>query len=228
MSTQHGPRVDYIGHERAPVIVIDDFVKNADALFAEGTRSTFQPVAGHLYPGLRAPAPQSYMKAIVSGLESMVAEVFEMRDAKIHGVESDFSLVATPRDKLQLLQCLPHIDGPDMNLIAVLHYLCQPEAGGTSFYRHRSTGFESVDAARRDRYFAALGAELKTNGPPPQDYVSGDTPLFQRIDSVGAVFNRVVIYRSASLHSGDIGRDVNFDGDPNTGRMTVNTFFHFR
>ena len=41
------------------------------------------------------------------------------------------------------------------------------------------------------------------------------------------VFNRVLIYRSMTLHSADIAEDFDFDPDPRTGRLTVNALFNF-
>ena len=148
-------------------------------------------------------------------------------DLDTRRIEGDFSIVTTPREDLELLQCIPHIDTVDPGQIAVLHYLCRPEHGGTAFYRHRRTGFESVSAGRLPVYEQAIDADLRALGHPGRDYIHGDTPMFERIAHVGAAFNRLVLYPSMILHSGSIGFDYRFDADPASGRLTANAFLQF-
>ena len=57
-------------------------------------------------------------------------------------------------------------------------------------------------------------------------YINGDTELFEQIASVPAVFNRILIYRRNSLHSGCIDRDFVPDPNPLTGRLSINCFMH--
>ena len=220
------PRVMVIGAERAPVVVIDDFFSDPGYLIDCAAACTFGPVVNNLYPGVRAPAPESYVRAVVGRVAPLVYEVFGLTG--LTGRTCDFSLVTTRPEQLQLLQAFPHFDSTDTGRLAVLHYLCPPAMGGTSFYRHRSTGYESITGDRREPYLERLGAELKASGPIERTYVNGDTPLFERIGIVDAEHNRLVIYRSVTLHSGNIGRDFEFDSDPRKGRLTLNTFLHFQ
>ncbi|MDR3527576.1 MAG: DUF6445 family protein [Rhizomicrobium sp.] len=221
------PKIEHIGSEGAAVVVIDDFIEDPDALVDFAASHPFQPVTQNLYPGVRARAPEAYARGVVSRIEGMVRQTYGLSDSPLIGVQCDFSLVTTSLDKLQLLQALPHFDTTNLNQFAVLHYLCPAERGGTSFYRHRSTGFESVSGDRHDAYLAKLGAELKASGPPERAYIDGDTALFERIAKVDAAFNRLVIYRSACLHSGNIRRDFGFEQDVRKGRLTVNMFLLF-
>ena len=73
---------------------------------------------------------------------------------------------------------------PDGGQIAVLHYLFDTPHGGTSFYRHRSTGFESITPERAEDYAARLRQELEAS-PPPAAYTTGDTELFEGADPRG-------------------------------------------
>ena len=120
---------------------------------------------------------------------------------------------------------MPHFDATSAGQIAVLHYLCDASHGGTAFYRHRSTGFETITPERLQPYIATLSAELERT-PPPQAYVTGDTPLFEQIGAVEARFDRAVIYPSRLLHSGDI-RPSSLSLDPRRGRLTANSFLVF-
>jgi len=90
--------------------------------------------------------------------------------------------------------------------LAVLHYLCHPKHGGTSFYRHRHTRFEFVDEARAQTYARAVAAELPILGATAATYICGDDARFERTCSFPAAFNRVLIYQSINLHSADIAR----------------------
>jgi hypothetical protein len=135
-----------------------------------------------------------------------------------------YSLVTTPPAKLVMLQRIPHIDSVTSNGLASVHYLFRKDLGGTAFYRHRSTGFEYIDASRRERYVQVL--EKENSGPdgPGTEYINGDTPLFEQIAKQDGVFNRMLIYRRNSLHSGCIGKDFVPDANPATGRLSINSF----
>ena len=73
-------------------------------------------------------------------------------------------------------------------------------------------------------YGPVLQREVQRHGLPTADYVRSDTPLFEQIAAHEARFNRVLIYRGNTLHSGMISADMAFSDDPRTGRLTVNTF----
>jgi len=65
-------------------------------------------------------------------------------------------------------------------------------------------------------------------GIPPPGYVNGSTALFEQIAAYDAVFNRALVYRGTSLHSGSLPPDFVPDANPRTGRLTVNTFLELR
>lgn len=62
--------------------------------------------------------------------------------------ECFLSLTTTLPEQLVPLQRFPHVDGGDDGKIAILHYLCGVKQGGTAFYRHKSTGFETIANAK--------------------------------------------------------------------------------
>jgi hypothetical protein len=227
-ATQRRCRTEFVGNERSPVLIIDDFFDSPEALVDQAGTCAFQPVTDKYYPGVRARAPNSYIETVVARTDGLIREAFGLGGKWLAGADFDFSMVTTPPAELHLLQRLPHFDATDMCQIAVLHYLCTLDNGGTSFYRHRGTGFETITLERRDRYLKALDADLKALGMPDQVYIGGDTKIFERIGGVEAAFNRLVVYRGAVLHSGDIPRDFGFAHDVRAGRLTVNTFLYYR
>jgi hypothetical protein len=122
---------------------------------------------------------------------------------------------------------VPHIDTHDPNQFAMVHYLCSEHYGGTSFYRHRTTGHESITDTRLEEYFRILKQEVMTGGLPKLAYINGDTSLFERIAQIEVKFNRAIIYRSNALHAGDISEALGLAKNPDDGRLTLNTFINF-
>jgi hypothetical protein len=217
-----------VGDGNEPVAVIDNFLSTPELLIDyAAAHCAFEGVSDTFYPGARARIPPIYSFAVRAFLGAIIGETFGLGDSGIAGELAYFSLVTTPPGKLNLLQRMPHCDSNDPKQLAVLHYLCGPEHGGTSFYRHRRTRFEFVDAARSPAYGGALDADVAAFGPPPARYICGDDPRFERTASFAAAFNRVIIYRSINLHSADIGPGFRFDLSPRTGRLTANTFLYY-
>ena len=214
-------RVDHVGNARAPVVVIEGAWPDAHALVDIAAARTDYSVRSLYYPGVRSSAPPEYAHATVANLRELIRATFDLT-GEIVITESTFSLVATPADKLVPFQRVPHFDSADPSRIAVLHYLS--DLGGTSFYRHRSTGTEIVTASEQERYMRTVNAEVKDGGMPPAQYVDGDTPLFERIARYDAVFNRMLVYRGSMLHSVNVPPGFVPDLNPRTGRLSLNTF----
>jgi len=221
--------VQRVGREQAPVLVVDDFLADPGVLIDVAEQdATFDAVTDTFYPGIRAPLPAIYRFAVRAFLGNLIAGTFGLGERAVARELGHFSLVTTPPARLTPLQRQPHVDSADPLQLAVLHYLCDATHGGTSFYRHRGTGFESIDAARIVPYGAALRMEGETRGPPPSGYIRGDDAGFERTASFEAAFNRVLVYRSITLHSPDIAPAASFDARPRSGRLTANTFFFYR
>jgi len=218
-----------IGAEREPVLVIDNFLSQPQLLveFA-AEHAAFDGVSDAFYPGCRAPVPAIYCFALRAFLGPAIERTFGLQNSVVTGELSHFSLVMTPPGRLQAVQRMPHFDNTNPKQLAVLHYLCKPEDGGTSFYRHRRSGFEFVDEGRRAAYEQAVALDFAAYGPPPAKYICGDDPRYERTHSFAAAFNRVLIYRSINLHSADIAPAFDFERDPRRGRLTANTFFFYR
>jgi hypothetical protein len=215
-----------IGREGQTLVTIDNFAGDPDALRRAAIETRFEP-GRHHYPGIRAELPPTYLEAQLPLITRIVRQIFgRYGDVKV--VDASFSIVTTPPDQLSLQQRLPHCDAFDPGRIAFIHYL-MPAGGheivdkGTAFYRHRSTGFETVNEARRAPYFQSLESELRERGEP-QGYVAGDTELFEQIGVVEARYDRALLYPGFLLHSGAIPADASLSPDPAAGRLTVTAF----
>jgi hypothetical protein len=216
-----------IGKEQQPLLVIDDWVTDPSGLVAYAMQQhDVVPASGH-YPGLRSAAPKAYQAMLVGEMSEFLCKTFTLTSEQLAIADSYYSMVSTPVDKLSVIQQLPHFDQPNPQELAVIHYLCNSSHGGTSFYRHRSSDFEFIDQQRTANYFSLLENEIKQYGMPRKPcYINGENVFFDRVVSVPAKFNRAVIYRCSSLHSGDIPSDYQFDLNPMTGRFTIASFIH--
>ncbi|QDZ08755.1 hypothetical protein FPZ24_15835 [Sphingomonas panacisoli] len=214
--------VEYIGSEREPLVMIDDFAADPDALRSIAITARFGPAAHH-YPGIRADLPADYPPVQVPIIADVLRDVFGQPGA-VEVIDASYSIVTTQPEDLSVNQRLPHCDAFDRGRIALVHYLSPDGGDGTAFFRHRSTGFETVDRSRAVIYTGQLDAELRHGGPPPMSYVAADTPLFERTMLAEARYNRALIYRSYALHSGAISRGASLSPDPETGRLTITGF----
>jgi hypothetical protein len=211
-----------IGREGMPLLVVDDFLAGADALVALAVAKMYTNPTTY-YPGVRAKVPLAYQQAVLEGLGELISDVFKPR-RPLRFTACHFSLVSTPREKLGYLQRIPHADSVNGNELAFVHYLFRGDLGGTAFYRHRSSGFEYVDQARFAEYSRHLEADRVGPHAPPADYISGDTPLYEQIGVQQGVFNRLIMYRRTTLHSGVIHPGFVPDPNPRTGRLSVTGF----
>lgn len=213
-----------IGAEGAPLLVIDQAVADPDRLVRKAARGHFTP-QGAMFPGLRLRAPLSYEVFLERLLRPLLADHFGLpADGRMKFAMCHYSLVSQRPERLVFLQRIPHIDSAAANGLATVHYLFRGDWGGTAFYRHRSTGFETVDQTRHAEYFARLEAEELDEVADTPGYINGDSPLFERIDSVDGAFNRLVVYRRNSLHSGNIDNGRVPPPDVYAGRLSINSF----
>ena len=219
-------RVEHVGREAAPVIVVDDLLSDPEPLLRDAYAATYGAPKIKAFPGVRAPTPADYPAVLRRALLPLLKDVFALEGCDLVGGTSEFSLVTRRPEALEPRQRVPHTDTPDPGLIALLHYLTPGGTSGTSFYRHRATGFESITADRRARYEAALTEEM--NRGAPDGYIGGDTEAFERTGGFEGTFNRLLAYRGSLLHSGDVARDFGFSANPREGRLTANTFFVLR
>jgi hypothetical protein len=219
-----------IGEEREPVIVMDGAMRRPQALVDYAAREVrFEPSAHFRsgYPGLLGPAPLNYVASLVQALRPAIEEAFALKGVAPAGATCNFSLVTLAPEVLSLEQRLPHVDTVDPLQFAILHFLCDGRFGGTGFYRQRATGFETLTPERLEAHKAALARELAAT-PPPSAYVTGDTPIYTQTAAFEARWDRVLVYRSRLLHSGQILDPAALDADPRKGRLTANIFLRFR
>lgn len=217
--------VEVVGTECSPVVIFGDFAPRPDLLVDDAAMLGFAPMGMH-YPGVRAAISKRILAPLITAVEPIIAEVFGY--SKVDVADAFYSLVTTPPDALTPIQRLPHFDGVELERLALLHYLAPDAPGGTAFYRHRATGFETVTATRLAPYRAALESDVAREGLPEPTYIDGNTTMFEQIARFDGRFNRAILYRGNSLHCAWLPGGTPFDTDPRKGRLTLNTFLHCR
>lgn len=214
-----------IGNEEEPLVKVESFMSGAQFLKQYAIEQNQFTPADNYYPGIRMPVPLIYTAALAKNLRQYIKSQFgvDPRDAK--KAVSRFSIVTCPPEKLSLLQQIPHFDAASKNGLAAIHYLADDDTSGTAFYRHRKLGYEYVDAGRYDTYMQTVKQQFEEKAP--HGYICGSTDEYEMIGSFPARYNRLLLYRGSSLHSGIIPETYKFDPNPATGRLTITSFYEF-
>lgn len=216
-------RLIHIGLERHPVMIADEVLQDPQSMIDIACNTPFYVPKHTNYPGINAPLPAAYYEAVIGALRGPLEAAFGVLRAAHLSYFGFFALATTSAAGARPIQRIPHRDSTNPNRLAMVHYLCRGEFGGTGFFRHRATGYESVDVTREDRYVALARRELETSAAADAGFASPQTQSYELIGQSPAVFNRLIVYRSHVLHSALLG-DGGCSADPARGRLTANGF----
>jgi hypothetical protein len=216
-----------IGDEEIPLLIVDNFANSVtDLVEFAGDGSSFQADKNNFYPGKRKTMPSEYGEQICCQYSHLFHSFFGCPKVSIaKNIISALAVVDTPAENLRPIQMLPHIDTPQSNQFAVVHYLCTKEHGGTAFYRHKGTGYQAITQDRLYHYANQVKKEAVTNQIHKNPcYMSGSDNMFEELYSVEARMNRAIIYPSNLLHSGNVNVALGLSSVPNQGRLTISSF----
>jgi hypothetical protein len=204
------------------VTVADNVLLRPQLLAESGLGHEFVEDDSNLYPGVRARVPAEFSRPFHAWLTRTLHCTGVLEEScYIYDDASFFSIVNKSRANLLPLQRIPHYDSTDPRVFAAVIYLFDRANSGTSFYRHRTTGYEKIGEDNKDNYKTALNRNMKTLGPPAREYTNGSNDLFERTHSVDSAFNRIVIYSGNVLHAADIDGSL-FNGNDNSQwRLTI-------
>lgn len=225
------PQIQSVRVGDHPIVFIDNFLQDPQALVETASRSPFALYPGVAerkgYPGVRAPAPGDYSANLTALMEPLIRLNFGVpEDLAVRKSECAYSLTTMLPSDLGPLQRTPHFDASTPHHIAVLLYLCNAEHGGTGFYRHRATGLQQLTPENREHFLDVYYAELNARPPPPR-YFDDSDEHFEFLGMMPARFNRLVVYRGSLLHSAVVNPQCSLSSDPRAGRLTVNSFYDF-
>ena len=216
-----------VGADQQELVRVDSYMQGIDALKEHAIRENNFAVADSFYPGIRMDIPDTYIIQLVRNFHNIIRDFFGLDLRKIKKAVSKYSMVTFKPEDLNLMQRIPHFDAPTRESLAVIHYLCDAPDSGTALYRHRQSGYEYIDRERYDGYVANIQSHYSDPANHPSGYMCGSNADYEEIASFKAVYNRLIMYRGSSLHSGIINPDYNFDPNPETGRLTVTSFIEF-
>jgi hypothetical protein len=209
------------------VTVADNVLLRPQQLAEFGLGLTFVEDDSNLYPGVRARVPAEFSRPFHAWLTRTLHRTGVLEDSSyIYDGASFFSIVDKSRANLLPLQRIPHYDSTDPRVFAAVIYLFERANSGTSFYRHRTTGYEKIGGDNAGNYKIALNRNMKQFGPPAREYTNGSNALFERTHSVDSAFNRIVIYSGNVLHAADIDGGLFSGNDNRRWRLTISSLIN--
>jgi hypothetical protein len=213
-----------VGKFPITVTVADNVLLRPRQLAKFGLGLEFIEDDSNLYPGVRARVPTEFSRPFHAWLTRTLHRAGVLEESCcISDDASFFSIVNKTPANLLPLQRIPHYDSTDPRVFAAVIYLFDRANSGTSFYRHRTTGYEKIGDDNEGNYKTALNRNMKTLGPPAREYTNGSNALFERTHSVDSAFNRIVIYSGNVLHAADIDGSL-IDGTNNSQwRLTISS-----
>jgi len=212
-----------LGNEEQPVLVIDNALSHPEHMVEIARRVPFRSPARSMYPGLNAPLPPIYFRDLLAFVRPRLSAVFGIPPEMKLNAHGFFALATRSPEDLQAIQKIPHQDAADPMRLGMVHYFCRGRQGGTAFFRHTATGFEAIDAARREVFAPVALKELEEIKAGLTRHVGRETPNYEMTGFAEAVFNRLIVYRANLLHSGLL-EESSLSDDPETGRLTANSF----
>jgi hypothetical protein len=206
--------VMHIGRRGIPVARVGNVLRNPDEVTAMGLAQTYTQDRNNFYPGMRAALPEAFAAALRAWLGRVLQREFDRDD-------SYFSVVTTASADLLPIQRIPHYDSTDPGVFAAVIYLCDSRFSGTSFYRHRKTGYEEITEENCRNYQLAMDTDMRLHGPPKRQYMNGDSPLYELIYSNELQFNSAIVYPGRILHAGNISPTFTPPESKDEWRLTV-------
>lgn len=213
-----------LGAEQFPLIVIDDLIAQPETLVETAAQEDWAPPKGTFYPGINAKLPYDYVEIVHNSLRPLIARTFGIPlDIRV-SVRGFFALTTLPFDQFGPIQRVPHFDNTFHDHLALVHYLAPNQTGGTGFFRHIKTGWESISHQRHDPYVHMMTEWMRHHSHELKTYAGPETPGYEMYFRVPFKFNRALIYPSNVLHCA-LYDGTNQSDDPLNGRLTANTFW---
>jgi len=216
-------RILKVGREGQPLLIVDKVLAAPQEMIDYAAGADFYVPPHTHYPGANANVPEGYYRTVINLLRQPLEAAFGVSRRRylnyfgFLGLSTQAAADATPAQRV------PHVDSYDPNRLAMVHYLCSETYGGTGFFRHQASGFESVDQSRAETYVDSVMAERGHADLQYPAFPAEGMPLYDLIGKSDAVFNRLIVYRSHVFHAPLLGAG-GASKDPRLGRLTANGF----
>lgn len=215
--------VQRIGSEAQPLLIVDNVLAAPEAMVERASHTEFYVPPHTHYPGINANLPESYYRTVITALRQPLHAVFGLSPRLYLEYFGFFGLSTRSAADATPAQRFPHVDCYDPNRLAMVHYFCGEDFGGTGFFRQQATGFETVDPARTRRYVEAVMAERRQSESAAPAFPGEGMQHYDLIGQADIAFNRLIVYRSHVLHAPLLGSG-GASADPRSGRLTANGF----
>lgn len=228
-NSQSTIKVTAVGNEKTPVIVMDEFALDTSSVIDYACKTAgFGKDSTSVYPGVRAKPTRQYLNEVLRVVVPILVKIYAVpMDRRIRS-STFYSLIATPPERLQILQRLPHFDSNRKYYFAMTHFLNRQSHGGTGLFRHKPTGYETITEDRVTNYIQAGDEFLLAHGDPAEEYFTKSTDHYELYETIEYRPNRLVAYPGCMLHSGLINPQTDINSNPETGRLTGNFFVDFQ
>jgi hypothetical protein len=202
-------------------IIIDDVLDNFEALLKYAKETAyFQPPGqdGTLYPGSRDDMPMPYYECFNTLLSQIFSQKYKHTIAKCW-----LSKITVKPEDLHVMQTMPHYDSLLVEDMAAVHYFNDNTLGGTNFYRYKKLNKLALEKSDEPNILQML--KEHKDALDASGYIHESNSIFEKVDSIEAKPNRIVIYPGNILHSPVVTDCISFDKNADNNRTSVNSFF---
>jgi hypothetical protein len=207
--------------------VIDKFIFNMDAVLHFALNiAYFKPMFSDntLFPGMRDKMPMPYTRLLKCFFEKLILPELKVQSSYQSNFHSSLlSLVTCPPSDLAVNQKMPHVDSCNSNDYAFVHYLSSQSHGGTSFYCYKPKQLIELKSEHKP-VLTEMITKVSYSPEEHSSYITSSTSIFEKILTVEAKFNRLVIYPANVLHSANLASKKSYCGDMNQGRLSISSF----
>lgn len=226
------PAVEVIPHGGRPLcLVIDNALREPERWrsFAAAQVGRFDDAAHNAFPGPELRLPDAVAVALAQFFNEHCRDAFDARRIERHYAR--LSMVTRAPEQLMPWQWQPHVDqlatAPEQSVAAsVLYLFDDPSLGGTAFYRPKRPATELLPMIEDSSRLPPAEFSAKHGVAP--GYLTGSNDWFEKVASVPAAYNRLIVYSGTVFHSGEIAHPERLSDDPAIGRLTLNGFFTCR
>lgn len=226
------PRIETLAVDGQPVChVVDGALANPEQwrAFSAASRQAFSDAPHNAFPGPELRLPEPVSAGLAQFFDEHLRRSFDAR--RTERMYARLSMVNRKPEALQPWQWQPHVDqlqtAPGQCVAASVLYLFEDESlGGTSFYRPKRAAEDTLAMIEESANLSAEDFSRKHGVTP--GYMTESNAWYEKVASVPARWNRLIVYSGTVFHSGEIAHPEKLSDDPLTGRLTLNGFFTCR
>jgi len=211
--------------------VVDGALENPEAwrAFAVAARGAFRDAPHNAFPGPELRLPEAAAAGLGTYFDERFRASFDGR--RTERFYARLSMVTRAPEALMPWQWQPHVDqlatSPEQSIAAsVLYLFDDPALGGTAFYRPKRPVAELLPMIEDSSRLPPAEFSAKHGVAP--GYMTESNDWYEKVASVPAAYNRLIVYSGTVFHSGEIAHPERLSDDPAIGRLTINGFFTCR